>query len=179
MIALSIVTSRQVTYWSDSITLFRHALDVTTDNWLIHNNLAGVINRLAVVDLQEGRADLAAQRWKEASQNLEEALRIYPTAAWVHNHYGSALGLMGKLYESQTEFEKAIALNPNRLMHYLELGRTYAQMGRNADARKFITTGLAMAETEKDRSKKVKYKDVEYKVSKKTKEHFDLLNPQK
>jgi tetratricopeptide (TPR) repeat protein len=47
-------------------------------------------------------------------------------------------------------FEKAIALNPNRLMHHIELGRTYAQMGKDADARKFITNGLAMTETEKD-----------------------------
>jgi len=47
-------------------------------------------------------------------------------------------------------FEKAIALNPNRLMHYIELGRTYSQMGRDEDARKFITRGLGMAETEKD-----------------------------
>ena len=47
-------------------------------------------------------------------------------------------------------FEKAIALNPNRLMHYVELGRTYARMGRTDDARKFITKGLGMAETEKD-----------------------------
>ena len=47
-------------------------------------------------------------------------------------------------------FEKAIVLNPNRLMHYLELGRTYARMGRDADARKFITKGLSMDETEKD-----------------------------
>jgi len=47
-------------------------------------------------------------------------------------------------------FEKAITLNPNRLMHCIELGRTYAQMGRDADARKLITKGLAMPETEKD-----------------------------
>jgi tetratricopeptide (TPR) repeat protein len=47
-------------------------------------------------------------------------------------------------------FEKAIALNPNRLMHSIELGRTYAKMGREADARKFIIKGLAMPETEKD-----------------------------
>jgi len=47
-------------------------------------------------------------------------------------------------------FERAMALNPNRLMHYIELGRTYAQMGRNSDARKFITAGLTMRETEKD-----------------------------
>ncbi len=47
-------------------------------------------------------------------------------------------------------FEKAIELNPSRLMHYIELGRTYAEMERPAEARKFISKGLAMAETEKD-----------------------------
>lgn len=47
-------------------------------------------------------------------------------------------------------FLKAIELNPNRLMHYIELGRTYSNMGRDAEARKFITKGLAMPDTEKD-----------------------------
>lgn len=47
-------------------------------------------------------------------------------------------------------FEKAIALNPNRLMHCIELGRTYEKMGRDGDARTFITKGLAMTETEYD-----------------------------
>lgn len=47
-------------------------------------------------------------------------------------------------------FEKAIALNPQRLMHYVELGRTYAVMGKTEEARKFIAKGLAMPDTEKD-----------------------------
>ena len=47
-------------------------------------------------------------------------------------------------------FEKAILLNPKRLMHYVELGCTYEKMGRDADARKFITEGLTMSETEYD-----------------------------
>lgn len=47
-------------------------------------------------------------------------------------------------------FEKALALNPRRLMHHIELGRTYALMDREAEARVFITQGLAMPETEKD-----------------------------
>ena len=52
--------------------------------------------------------------------------------------------------EAERCFEKAIQLNPNRLMHYVELGRTFAQMGKPAEARKYITKGLCMAETEKD-----------------------------
>jgi tetratricopeptide (TPR) repeat protein len=47
-------------------------------------------------------------------------------------------------------FEKAIELNPNRLMHYIELGRTYVQMGKVEEAKKFITRGLSMPNTEKD-----------------------------
>jgi tetratricopeptide (TPR) repeat protein len=61
----------------------------------------------------------------------------------------------GKLPDSTYEeaaqcFEKAIELNPNRLMHYIELGCVYAHMRRNDDARTFITKGLAMRDTEKD-----------------------------
>ena len=61
----------------------------------------------------------------------------------------------GKLPESTYEdaakcFEKAIEINPNRLMHYIELGRAYAHMGRTNDARRLISQGLAMRETEKD-----------------------------
>jgi tetratricopeptide (TPR) repeat protein len=47
-------------------------------------------------------------------------------------------------------FQKAIEINPNRLMHYIELGETYAQMGRPAEARHFITAGLAMPDEDKD-----------------------------
>jgi tetratricopeptide (TPR) repeat protein len=46
--------------------------------------------------------------------------------------------------------QTAIALNPNRLIHYIELGRTYAQMGQTAEAKKFLQKGLAMPSKEKD-----------------------------
>ncbi len=45
---------------------------------------------------------------------------------------------------------KAIAIKPNRLMHYIELGRIYAQMGRKEEARKYLQKGLAMPNKEKD-----------------------------
>jgi hypothetical protein len=44
----------------------------------------------------------------------------------------------------------AIEINPNRLMHYIELGQTYAQMGKIADTRRLIAKGLAMPDVEKD-----------------------------
>lgn len=56
----------------------------------------------------------------------------------------------GSNEEAERDMKKAIELNPHRLMHYIELGRVYAQMGRKDDARKFINKGLAMPDAEKD-----------------------------
>ena len=47
-------------------------------------------------------------------------------------------------------FQKAIALNPGRLIHTVELGRTYAAMGNETEARKYLEKGLAMPSREKD-----------------------------
>src|SRR5260370_28908085 len=59
--------------------------------------------------------------------------------------------LPNSTYEEAAQcFEKAIELNPNRLMHYIELGCVYAHMGRTEDARNLISKGLAMQDTEKD-----------------------------
>jgi len=47
-------------------------------------------------------------------------------------------------------FKKAVSLRPDRLIHFIELGRTYAQMGKKEEARKLIEKGLRMPNTEKD-----------------------------
>jgi tetratricopeptide (TPR) repeat protein len=56
----------------------------------------------------------------------------------------------GSKEEAEQALKRAIALNPNRLMHYIELGRIYALMGRKDDARRFINKGLSMPDVEKD-----------------------------
>jgi tetratricopeptide (TPR) repeat protein len=98
-----------------------------------------------VIELDPGN-DLAWHvlgRWHMALADVNAFERALATVAY------------GKLPESTYQeaarcFEKAIALNPNRLMHYIELGRVYTHMGRTDDARSFIKKGLAMQETEKD-----------------------------
>ncbi len=68
-----------------------------------------------------------------------------------------ALGglIYGKLPVTTNEaavkcFTQAIAINPRRLRHYIELGITYAQMNNNTEARRFIEKGLAMPDQEHD-----------------------------
>jgi tetratricopeptide (TPR) repeat protein len=57
---------------------------------------------------------------------------------------------VGSNQEAERAMKKAISLNPDRLMHYIELGRIYAQMGKKEEARELINKGLGMPDTEKD-----------------------------
>jgi tetratricopeptide (TPR) repeat protein len=83
-------------------------------------------------------------RWHKGMADVDAVKRTLAQLA-----YGEVLPV-STYEEAATCFQKAIELNPNRPMHYIELGRVYAQMGRNDDARRFITKGLSMQNTEKD-----------------------------
>jgi len=109
----------------------------------------------------------AAPRIKAAA---DKALRLNPRndSAWhvlgrwhqgLANVSGVKRALGGMFYGSLPEgtnaesiacFEKAIAINPHRLRHYIEEGRTYAQMGQVATAKRLLEKGIAMPNTEKD-----------------------------
>jgi len=82
-------------------------------------------------------------RWHEVLADVSTLKRVLAQAAY------------GKMPIATNDdavrcFRKAIELNPNRLMHYIELGRTYAQMDQKDFAKQFICKGLAMRDTEKD-----------------------------
>jgi len=82
-------------------------------------------------------------RWHQAMANIGGVVR------------GIALVVYGGLPEASLQeaercLKKAQSLNPNRLIHQIELGRTYAMLGRDAEARKLIESGLSMPNKEKD-----------------------------
>jgi tetratricopeptide (TPR) repeat protein len=82
-------------------------------------------------------------RWNRVLSEISSAKRFFANLI-----YGQLP--KGSIDEAEQDMKKAIAINPHRLMHYIELGRIYAQMGKNQEARDFINKGLAMRDTEKD-----------------------------
>jgi len=101
------------------------------------------VDKVIALDAQNDLAWQVLGRWYLGLAEVSSVKRAL--AQVVYGKLPSA-----KYEDAQHCFEKAIALNPNRLMHYIELGRTYADMGRTAEARKVILKGLAMPPTEKD-----------------------------
>ena len=82
-------------------------------------------------------------RWHQSLANVTGVKRALGEII-----YGSLPA--GTNAESIACFEKAIKINPRRLRHYIEEGRTYAQMGDSATARRFLEKGMSMRNTEKD-----------------------------
>jgi tetratricopeptide (TPR) repeat protein len=101
------------------------------------------VDKALAIDSHNDTAWHVLGRWNRVLAEVSSAKRF--VAGLIYGQLPK-----GSYEEAEQDMKKAIALNPNRLMHYIELGRIYAQMRRKEEARQFINKGLAMPNTEKD-----------------------------
>lgn len=120
VLALLLQTRAQVAYWRDSITLLKHTLDVTADNYLIHNNLG--------VALSEKGEEA------EAIANYREAIRINPKYAEAYNNLGYSFLLLQRWQEAATQLQVAVWLSPKYALAHNNLGLAKSGAGKYAEA---------------------------------------------
>ena len=118
--AMTICTWLQVQHWKSSITLFEHALQVTSKNHVAHNNLGNTLE-------QQGKID-------EAIHHLSKALELKPDFAGAHNNLGNALAKQGNFNGAVAHFSKAIQLKPDFAGAHLNLGNALEQQDRVGEA---------------------------------------------
>jgi Flp pilus assembly protein TadD len=119
-IALGVCAHGQTAYWRDSVTLFEHALTVTTDNAVAHSNL--------------GRAYLERGDFDRAMAHGREVIRIEPTAADGHFNLGVILEKTGRTDEAIAAYREAIRLAPRQGSQHLNLGIALAGQGQLEEA---------------------------------------------
>jgi tetratricopeptide (TPR) repeat protein len=115
-----VLTWLQVGYWRDSISLYQHAIDVTSDNYVARFNLASVL---------EARGDSA-----EAVAQLRETVRIRPYFATAHAELGQLLARQGQPEEALGELQAAVRLKPDSAEAHFRLGSVLGTLGRAGDA---------------------------------------------
>ena len=132
----------QIGYWNDSERLFRHALAVTKDNDLAHNNLGvtlaakrqfeeAVTHLLEAIRLAPREASprlslaevlVAEGRTNDARAQFEAALALLPTDSVAHEHFGKFLAKFGHQEEATAHFREALRLNPGSAHAHCTLG---------------------------------------------------------
>ena len=117
-----IYTRMQVRYWRDSLTLFRHALAVTENNFIMHNKY--------------GTELLKIDRLDEAGKQFSAALQINPLYPEAHKNKGRVLLEQGKYDEAIAVFSDLLRARADWAdVHYC-LGVAYARKGQLDDALK-------------------------------------------
>ena len=119
--ALTTCTMLHVRCWQDSISLWKHALQVTRNNSTAHYNLATAL-------AQNGRFEEAAEHCRTALQ-----LRKIPKAEMLSN-MGSIYNNLGRYTEAIEAYAKAIKIDPNYADAYVGLGNTLGRLGRHTEA---------------------------------------------
>jgi tetratricopeptide (TPR) repeat protein len=117
---LIILTWKQVQYWENSITLYKHTLKHTSNNYVIHNN-QGIALR------EQGSTE-------EAIKHYLQALRSNPDYAQAHYNLGNAYAGSGKHKKAIEAYKKAIRINPDYAQAHYNLGVAYAGSGKHKKA---------------------------------------------
>jgi len=120
LFVLAFVSWRQAAYWQDDRTLFSHAIDVTSDNYLAELNLGVALERENKVD--------------EAIPHYKEALRIRPFYADAHYNLAVALGRKGNIDEAALHYGRVLQIRPRDANAHNNLGFLLFRQGRLGEA---------------------------------------------
>jgi len=125
LLALSMVTHRQLSYWASNQDLWTHALAVTDKNFIAHDNLGGALLLLDKPD--------------EAYAHFQAAAEINPRDPMCRSNLAAYLQEHGHLDEAIEQHKRVLSLtsDPGLLaMTYANLGTAYRALGRRTSAGK-------------------------------------------
>lgn len=110
----------QTGYWSDSLTLYSHAIEVTKDN--------------DVACKYRGITYAHLGRWPEAIEDLSRAIAIRSDYDEAYAGRGVAYSTLGRPQEAIEDFSRAIQIRPDYAEAYNNRGSVYSSLGRDAQA---------------------------------------------
>src|SRR5262249_34437022 len=124
LMALGVLTWRQVEIWHDTDRLWNHVLAIT-DRSIFRSGTAHHL----VARFSADRGDL-----DRAIEHLRISINIEPTDSTTYSDLGTALAKKGQFIEAIKNFQKALALNPTLSQAHYNLANAFAVQGRLQEA---------------------------------------------
>ena len=113
---LAFLSWNQCSYWENSAILWKHALEVTENNYRAHGNLG-----LARFD--EGEYD-------QALDHYNKAVSIEPDDVYSYNNRGIIYGKRGEYQQAIDDFNHALRIVPSFANAYNNRGYSYYKLGQ-------------------------------------------------
>jgi tetratricopeptide (TPR) repeat protein len=172
--ALACAAFTQTWYWRNSETLWTHALAVTTDNDVAHNNLGylcvdrGDLDKAmshfeaaskirsgkldphynlgsAFVEMNLGDALARKGQPDEAMLHFEQAIKLQPDYAEAYYNRGNVLFAKERIDEAIADFEKTLQIQPNDADAHTGLGNALLRKGALKEAIAHYNEAMALA----------------------------------
>lgn len=115
LVACVVVTSRQLGFWKDDLTLWQHTIDVTQGNWLAHYNLGAIHGK--------------QHRPSDAVRSYQKALESKPDYLNAHHNLGAMLTALGRTDEAMAEYQQVLTIDPEFPSALYNLGSLYRDRG--------------------------------------------------
>ncbi|MDM7986530.1 MAG: tetratricopeptide repeat protein [Smithella sp.] len=110
---LMLLTWQQCHYWKNSVTVFIHAISVTKNNALAHNQL--------------GLAFYEQGRDREALYHFDKTILLQPAQDSAYNNRGAIYLKYGRTEQALQDFNKTLAVNPHYVKAYNNRANLYIQ----------------------------------------------------
>lgn len=130
LLACCMLTHRQLQHWRSAEWLFRHALTVTRNNYVAHNNLANAL--------------VTAGRLDEARFHFESALTILPSYEAAHLNLGNLLLDQGQTDQAISHFLLATKFKPDSPEGFYNLATALSRQDRDTEALEQFAKALTL-----------------------------------
>jgi tetratricopeptide (TPR) repeat protein len=146
-------TRLQLRHWQNEESLYRHAIAVTSKNFMMHHNLGVVLQDRGELDeaLYHYREATEINGWGPSQQNLgtllarkgkhDEAIEVYTNAlrsqpgnSMIHNNLANSLVEVGEIEKAIEHFRTAIKLRPRNYHAQSNLALNLVRAGRPDEA---------------------------------------------
>ncbi len=133
LVVLAVLTHHQLAYWNDNVTLWTHAINSSTDNYVAHDNLALLL-------IEQGQTE-------EAMKHFHAALAIFPSDPTSNLQIAVYDHQQGRLQDAIARYDQMISQTPDgpgRAELLANRGLVYVDLKDSEHAQESFDKAIAM-----------------------------------
>ncbi len=127
---LACLTALQTSYWRNSLAVWTHAAECTSQNYVAHNNIAGIYLDLGIID--------------NVVEHCEQSLKFNSDNTKAHFNLGLYYSRTHKYAEAIKQYSSAIQCDSTNSQAYFYLALSLQETGKSKEAIPYYEKGISL-----------------------------------